>query len=508
MSKRIGEISVDWESPERKRLRSEQEAAHLAWTQHTPEDKRCVDQLSALLETAHSESLPRSMDSAIMLIQGLKWLQAQNTAYSLQSFELLYSRALDYIGKVIDQINKVHRGGNHDDDTESILGSFTSAYQYLIELIAKHNECADDGLIQNVTDQEFALLMLPVGIDLHSKSDSGKAARGIPLPQCVPKAGSQMLRTLAQSNLGVSFAAVVMTENTYTDQNMPWIVKALAVYISKESPLQMRIAAWSLLPIFSLCASRQGRDVFCLVAKESRITVDDPMQLMAVVARSVGAVACARSGSLRIGSKCRLKRGIGEAQDALQRPAASLFLSLFEGTLSDASISRLTQLYSCSICDHSEAAADAGSQSGPSQASTPPEATKLRAVSLSDWLPYWFIASSKHHESISIQFIQNVCRFVRHAPAEDINFMPSALGQATIRRLSSSNREIRLAAKDAILAFSKQLPQDSAALSEAKRINRIETMRFLSAYALDLREPSVIEETLELLAGGIGCACA
>ncbi|KAJ2487857.1 hypothetical protein EV174_000288 [Coemansia sp. RSA 2320] len=126
---------------------------------------------------------------------------------------------------------------------------------------------------------------------------------------------------------------------------------------------------------------------------------------------------------------------------------------------------------------------------------------------LHGWLPYWFIASSRQDEVTSVQFLRGVCRFVRHAPPEDATLKSSPLGLGTVRRLASSNREVRLAAADAVLAYSRPSRSDSGNVGELRRINRAETMRALVKLAQDIKEPSIVEETLQLVAGGVGCAC-
>lgn len=47
------------------------------------------------------------MDAAVQLIQELKKLQAMETEYSFQSFNVLYGHVLDYVGSVVDQIKQV-----------------------------------------------------------------------------------------------------------------------------------------------------------------------------------------------------------------------------------------------------------------------------------------------------------------------------------------------------------------------------------------------------------------
>ncbi|KAJ2522959.1 hypothetical protein GGI11_001591, partial [Coemansia sp. RSA 2049] len=157
-------------------------------------------------------------------------------------------------------------------------------------------------------------------------------------------------------------------------------------------------------------------------------------------------------------------------------------------------MSALELPYSCRICD----------------GSGPRESTKnsYRGISLRQWLPFWFIASGKQNESTAIQFVEGIRRFIRHAPAEDLVLRDSPLGQSLVRRLGSSNRDMRIAAMDALLEFSRDEASDGAEdIAEIKCNNRAETMRIVLRLSNEIKEPSIIEETMELVAGGIGCAC-
>ncbi|KAJ2688469.1 hypothetical protein GGH99_003027 [Coemansia sp. RSA 1285] len=131
-----------------------------------------------------------------------------------------------------------------------------------------------------------------------------------------------------------------------------------------------------------------------------------------------------------------------------------------------------------------------------------------RGISLRHWLPFWFIASGKQNESTAIQFVEGIRRFIRHAPAEDLVLRDSPLGQSLVRRLGSSNRDMRIAAMDALLAFSRDEASDGAEdIAEIKCSNRAETMRIVLRLSNEIKESSIIEETMELVAGSIGCAC-
>ncbi|KAJ2461437.1 hypothetical protein GGF42_000177 [Coemansia sp. RSA 2424] len=108
MAKRGGDISVECESSERKRLRNEGTAS-LEWIASPliSEDRRCADAVAGLLQRHQFEPMPRCMDVAVHLVQGLKQLQLLHTPYSRQSFDHLYGSVLDYVGKVIDKIKQV-----------------------------------------------------------------------------------------------------------------------------------------------------------------------------------------------------------------------------------------------------------------------------------------------------------------------------------------------------------------------------------------------------------------
>ncbi|KAJ2060643.1 hypothetical protein GGI17_003611 [Coemansia sp. S146] len=411
MAKRCGEISVESESSERKRLRNEGPAS-LEWiTPHVSEDRQCADAVANLLQENQFEPVPRCMDVAVQLVQGLKQLQLFNTPYARQSFDDLYGSVLDYVGKVIGQIK------------QSIF---------------------------------------------------------------VPSAGASLVATL-------------MVEDVYSDKYAAWLQSVYAWCLSKAAALKMRLAAWSMFPIFCLHMERRGKDGYAAVLDSVRVTIDDPPQLLEIVSSTVGYLACARAGCLWLKSTGSNKGSGSE----------SIVAGLLQGVSSkDRPSSDDQRSYSsagkpiyCAVCDSTD------EQTGDSRKSPDAFSPAPKAVSLSGWLSYWFIASSRQNESTSIQFLRGVCRFVRHAPPEDVGLKASPLGQGTVRRLTSSSREVRLAATDAVLAYSQASPLDSEKIVEIKRINRAETMRTLARLAQDIQEPSIIEETLQLVAGGVGCAC-
>ncbi|KAJ1842200.1 hypothetical protein LPJ73_005876, partial [Coemansia sp. RSA 2703] len=143
MSKRgVGNVAVEFESSERKRLRNEAPASPISWNMsHIPEDRKCAEHLSAILQRGYGNSLARSMDTAVQLVQSLKRLQSFNTPYARHEFDSLYAAVLDHVGRVIDHIKSMDRANNRDtSEEESVLISFAGVYQYLIEVIAKHAE--------------------------------------------------------------------------------------------------------------------------------------------------------------------------------------------------------------------------------------------------------------------------------------------------------------------------------------------------------------------------------
>ncbi|ORX70589.1 hypothetical protein DL89DRAFT_266782, partial [Linderina pennispora] len=146
MAKRTGETTVERVSPERKRLRSTAAPDRFTRTLFASEIKKRTDRLTAILQqrSQHEEYLPQAMNNAIELIQGLQWLQTQNTPGSRHAFGSMYNGALDYVGSVIDRLAKVDELDISEDadnvgNDGSLEASFAGAYQFLIELIAKHN---------------------------------------------------------------------------------------------------------------------------------------------------------------------------------------------------------------------------------------------------------------------------------------------------------------------------------------------------------------------------------
>ncbi|KAJ1900629.1 hypothetical protein LPJ66_001349 [Kickxella alabastrina] len=295
-------------------------------------------------------------------------------------------------------------------------------------------------------------------------------------------AGSRM-RAISRRNATASLIATVLSDNAYSDDCISWTTSSFSWCLSQTSDTALRLVAWSLFPLFCLRTGFYGMDGFSAVAGGSRVTVGDPDELLEVVGNSIGYVACARSGCLHLRSaavSACLKWGMGEGPV----PVVSY-------------TSGMASIYGCFACDP---------QYG-SDISQAADKRLHRAVSLSSWVPYWFIASGNLRKDTSVQFVRGVSRFVRHAAAEDIGLHASPLGRGIIRRLSSNDREMRLAAVDAILAYSCAHPGDSEQISQIKRANRMETMGTLHGLVRELHSPSIVEETLELAAGGLGCAC-
>lgn len=286
---------------------------------------------------------------------------------------------------------------------------------------------------------------------------------------------------IAQSNVLASLAAVLICDQSYTEARMPWLQSVYSWCLSRDvSSLQLRSTAWLLLPFFCLYSRRiLHKDGYVGVGGKSLINVDDHSELLEAVAIVIGHVACARSGMLLV----------------LADSISILSTVAIVDNEDNRNTGRICDFYRCTVCDsHSLEPSETW------QADT-------TTLSLSDWLPYWFITSSKQHETTSMLFLNSVCQFVRHAPPEDMFLDSSPLGQATKRRLSSSNRELRLAAKSAMLAYSQDHPFDNEEVRLAKQQNRTETMFIILEMEKETQEPSILCETLQIMAGGVGCEC-
>ncbi|KAJ2487858.1 hypothetical protein EV174_000289 [Coemansia sp. RSA 2320] len=104
---------------------------------HLSEDRQCSNMITDLLRESQSGPLPRIMDVAVQLVQGLKRLQLLDTPFARQSFEQHYSDVLSYVGNVMDRIKLVDTTSDADN---SAMAMFTDVYQFLIEIIARHTE--------------------------------------------------------------------------------------------------------------------------------------------------------------------------------------------------------------------------------------------------------------------------------------------------------------------------------------------------------------------------------
>ncbi|KAJ2077183.1 hypothetical protein H4R24_005284 [Coemansia sp. RSA 988] len=406
MAKRGGELGLEWDSPERKRLRNTKPAS-LTWMQSlVSEDQRCANDIVSLLEHSQHCSLTRRMDTAVQLVQKLRHLQSMGTDNSCRFFEQSYGCVLDYVGNLVHALQQNDEGSTtyQDDDAESVQKSFADVYQFLVEIIARHTE-----------------------------------------------------------------------------------------YL-------------------------QGKDGYLEIVEKPHITVDDPPLLLKVVANAVGFVCCARAGCLSIGTDNVL--GISNSdnsyseEDGMESDSASdSIFQLVRDAIDDSDLAgghidiwAICRIYSCCVCDargSTNLNLDITSATGREAAIKP-----LKTVTLSSWLPYWFIASSRQHESTATQFVRNAMRFVVHAPVQDIGLKVSPLGQGIIRRLSSSSREMRLAARDAILSYSQGRATDPEDVKSAKHANRTETMRLLERFSRDKIAPDIVDETYLLVAGGVGRAAA
>ncbi|KAJ2712714.1 hypothetical protein H4R19_002612, partial [Coemansia spiralis] len=333
------------------------------------------------------------------------------------------------------------------------------------------------------TGREFVLLALPVAARVLAGGDTLVAAELPLLSQAT--LGGAAIDAISQSNMGQSLAAVALFRGSYIEAHMAWTAGLYSRCLDKGAPLGLRLTAWALLPLFCCYAGEE-----CSAIKP-RIAVDDPAELVEVVANVVGFVACARAGCLRIGSRRNDAAGGSEQQAASTYTVVRDAVSGACRPDGQVDVSAICGLYACAVCDGDEESAGESSGGGRGK------------VTLSDWLPYWFIASSRQHEATSVRFVRRAARFVAHAPAEEIRLRDSPLGQGIVRRLSSSSREIRLAAKDAILAYSLARASDSDGVTEAKLANRAETMRIVADGASGA---SIVDETLLLVAGGVGCA--
>ncbi|KAJ1785943.1 hypothetical protein LPJ62_003997, partial [Coemansia sp. RSA 2167] len=126
---------------------------------------------------------------------------------------------------------------------------------------------------------------------------------------------------------------------------------------------------------------RQGRDGYTEVTDKPRITVDDPPDLIEVVANVVGFVACARAGGLQV----RLQKVLPlpewtEEEPSLDTVQQSVF-GMLRSALSNPcfDILALHSVYSCAMCD-----SHCSKQPDPSLNTR----QSSRMVTLSDWLPY------------------------------------------------------------------------------------------------------------------------
>ncbi|KAJ2787520.1 hypothetical protein GGI15_000651 [Coemansia interrupta] len=415
-------VVLSKQDPFPKRLRNEAPDSPVSWTvPQISEDRKCAEHLSAILQRGYGNSLARSMDTAVQLVQNLKHLQSFDTPYSRNAFDALYAGVLDHVGKVIDHIKNIDRANSRDtSEEESTLNSFAGVYQYLIEVIAKHAE-------------------------------------------------------------SISLIATTISPRAYMSDCVEWTQAAFAWSLSQTSDTQLRLAAWSLFPLFSMRIAGCNIDDTAALAMPSRVTVSDSDDLLEVVAHSLGYVACARSGRM----------------DLKSNPASiCIAWGLTDKPVPIATYTRgIVDLYTCSACDRKTASQESGTMS------------PGRSSSLSSWVPYWFLTSSNQRESTSLQYVRGVTRFIRHAPVEDISLRSSSLGQGLIRRLSSSSREMRLAAVEAVVAYSIDHAEDPKQVARIKRTNRLDTIQCLQDMVAKLDGPRMVEETFELVAGGVGCAC-
>ncbi|KAJ2120198.1 hypothetical protein IW147_005269 [Coemansia sp. RSA 720] len=495
MAKRSGELTVEWDSPERKRLRNEESTLYSFTTPHVSPENACANAIVALLQENHAAPLLRAMDVAVQLVQKLKVLQLLGSPQAHDLFDQAYGRVLDFVGDVVYNLQLADRAdrSSDKDDLEPMLNSFASVYQYLVEIIARHTECPTGSQPHSITDQEMLLVALPLVVRMTCESKE-LAAYDVPLFSHIDTCGP-ILRALSRSSVRASLIALVLMPSSYSTAYLPWIVRAYSWCLAKDALL--RPSAWVLFPAFCFQMCQQGRDGYTEVTDKPRITVDDPPDLVEVVASVVGFVACARAGGLQV----RPQKALPLPEWTDDEPSLDTVQQSVFGVLNSAlsnpcfDILALCSVYSCAMCDsHCSKQPNPGQNMGESS----------RMVSLSDWLPYWFIASSRQHETTSVRFVRSAVRFIGHAPPEDMALKSSPLGQGIIRRLSSSNRDIRLAARDAVLSYSQRRLWDSNAVAQIKQANRAETMQILCKLMQELHGPSIVEEVFLLVAGGIG----
>ncbi|KAJ1736119.1 hypothetical protein LPJ61_000169 [Coemansia biformis] len=362
-------------------------------------------------------------------------------------------------------------------------------------------------------DQELVLLALPVAAKMLASGDAA-AATDLPLLSQLSLGGSA-IGDISRSNMGLSLAALVLFPGSYLETHTAWVSTLYSQCLATGAPLPLRLIAWALFPLFCSRMSCQGKDGYAKVAEKPRVTVDDPPQLLEVVANVLAFVSCARAGCLRVAIRAGAKQPAHDGDDSDSdsddrgRNGTSVF-SVVRNALFGAGrpegyidVATICSLYTCSKCD---ARAGKTTSVDADTRDDTPDSTRGTSVTLSDWLPYWFIASSRQHEATSARFVCRSARFVSHAPLEEIGLKASPLGQGIIRRLSSSSREIRLAAKDAILAYSQARRSDSGDMAAAKLANRAETLRIVLAMVSSAHSASAVDETLLLVAGGVGCA--
>ncbi|KAJ2395689.1 hypothetical protein GGI05_001468, partial [Coemansia sp. RSA 2603] len=485
MSKRgVGNVAVEFESSERKRLRNEAPASPISWNMsHISEDRKCAEHLSAILQRGYGNSLARSMDTAVQLVQSLKRLQSFNTPYARNAFDSLYAAVLDHVGRVIDHIKSMDRANNRDtSEEESVLSSFAGVYQYLIEVIAKHAEFTTSNTSSN--DQALCLAALPLAFE-HSVETALTAPNSTLTATAPPTflgvSHGKRIQALSKQSIVISLIATAISSRAYMSDCIEWTQSVFAWSLSQTSNTPLRLAAWSLFPLFSMRVASCNVGVSKALAVPPRITVSDPDDLLEVVAHSLGYVACARSGCVSLKTN----------------PAfICVEWGLLETPATVATYTRgIVDLYTCSACDMNSELQKSALQDS------------RKASSLSNWVPYWFLTSSNQRESTSLQYVRGVTRFIRHAQIEDIGLRSSSLGQGLIRRLSSSSREMRLAAVDAVVAYSRDHAEDSKQIARIKRTNRLDTMQGLQDMVAKLDGPRIVEETFELVAGGVGCAC-
>ncbi|KAJ1939656.1 hypothetical protein FBU59_004049, partial [Linderina macrospora] len=363
---------------------------------------------------------------------------------------------------------------------------------------------------------ELSLLLLPLA--LGQRFSTGVVSPLLPQLKLLDGISqtNKPLHSITLRTIPTALALTALVHGVYADGLVEWFVSEFCRYLSRPTEPELRSLTWSLFPLVCFGAHRAGKDAFALAGKQFSITVADSPQLLSIAARSLGAMSCARSGCLMLeGFPAEpVDMDMDDSEDA---SAVSLsVVSSIRLCLSPGADVAIMGIYRCRDCDHTGfdqeqrqpvAAADAQVSVSGSDMDVCRE-DETGTVSLSGLEPYWFLALNRELDTTPAEFLRSVSRFIQHAPVGDIDLRTSAIGVGIISHLLNSSTGIRLAAKDAILSYSRGRVSDgNPQFSAVRRSNRSETMHELVKLSRSSQDPRVIKETLPLVAGGIGCAC-